>query len=142
MKISSRIFVMLFLLLGVAFVVIFRGAYAAGNEKCQSNVELRFGIDPDGCENKTEPVVATKEQMLEWLKHAGVGEQCYRIKIWKEHEKIDEIGKLELLPCPNKSIEPKWNTMQPHGSGGTQRVMFNTGTAKEAFEKQIKGANP
>lgn len=142
MKISSRILIVVLVLLGVAFAVIFRGASAAGNETCQSNVELKFGIDQDGCENKTEPLLATKEQMLEWLHRAGIGEQCYRIKIWKQHEKIDEIGKLDLVPCTSESIEPKWNTLQPHGSGGTQRVMFNTKTAKDAFERQIKGANP
>lgn len=146
MKISSRILVTLLVLVGIAFLVMLTRAYAAGRVKCQGNSQLRIALDANGCES-LEPWKVTQQQMDAMLKAAGVGQECYKLRFWSKPDQngIDhleaEVGDLDLVKCvANDSDTSKMTTMQPHGGGATQRVMFNTPTARQAFERETKAA--
>jgi hypothetical protein len=141
MKISSRIFVMLLLVLGVAFAVMMTRAYATGRTKC-GNLELKIALDANGCET-LDPLPVTDQQMEDALKTFGVGKECYKIRFWSKPDQNGqdhlekEIGDLDLTECMAND-KARIRMTQPHGGGATQRVMFNSPVTKEAFERQNK----
>ena len=141
MKILSRILIGLLILLGTAFIVTQNAACSAAKAKCEGTHELRIGLDANGCETM-EPMSASEAEIDAWLKAAGVGKECYRIRFWNGHELKKEKGELDLVQCiakdPAKAQERA--LPQPTGTGQTQRVMFNTSAAKAAFEKQAEPA--
>jgi hypothetical protein len=146
MKILSRILITVSVLLGVAFVVMLsfsscqhEGAYAGG-KACQATHGYKFGVDANGCES---PVLLfpTEPQVVAWLNAAGVGKECYKIRFWKNGYVVKEIGSLAAIQCiTKKGAQFSGPRMHGPGSGGTQKVMFNTPAMREAFEKKIKGA--
>ena len=139
MQILSRILFTLLVLLGTAFLIIQNGACSAAKAKCQGTHELRFGLDANGCET-LEPMSATEAEIDAWLSAAGVSKECYRIRFWDRHQLKKEKGELDLVQCNTKEgVKPEERALpQPAGTGQTQRIMFNTSAAKEAFEKQTQ----
>jgi hypothetical protein len=137
MKILSRILIAFLILFGIAFLLLQNRASAAGKVKCQGNFEMRFGLDENGCEQK-EPLHATQAQVNAWLKNAHVGPECYRRRFYVDHHLVAEDGELDLVQCIHKegAESKKLHPFQPLGTSMTQRVMFNTSAAKDAFEKQ------
>jgi hypothetical protein len=140
MKILSRILVVLLVLLGIAFLVV-QSRAAAAAKKCQGSYELRLGLDENGCETK-QPLPLTDSQMEEWLRIAGVSKECYKIHSYKGHVPKPYRGDLDLVACITKegAQSPTPKMMQPLGTSQTQRIMFNTSAAKDAFEKQTQVA--
>ncbi|SRR5260370_12219333 len=139
MKILSRILVTLFVLLGVAFLIMLSRASAADKMKCEGSGEFRFGVDANGCETGAL-LQLTDSQIHALLKAAGVGEECYKIRYWKDGQVVKEEGSLDLIQCITKedAKSPTPEMLQPSGAGSTQRIMFYTPAARDAFEKQSK----
>jgi hypothetical protein len=141
MKTLSGIIVMLVLLIGAVFLFMANGAHATGKTKCQGKYEVRFGLDKNGCE-KVEPIHASENQIETWIN--GVPKTCYKIRNYVNHQITQEWGDLDVVECIGKASAESTSTrpqmFQPSGSGQTQRIMFNTPPAKEAFEKKIKAA--
>lgn len=140
MKILSRILVALVVLLGIAFLVMQSRAYAADKAKCQG-YPIRLGLDEKDCETK-QPLEVEDWEMDAWLKLAGVKEECYRLRSYKDHVPGPYKGSLDLLQCITKEgAQPqKLHMMQPTGTGQTQRIMLNTPAAKVAFERMAQEA--
>jgi len=147
MRILSRILITVFVLLGVAFVVMLsfsscqhEGNYAGGKAGCGA-YEYRFGVDKNGCDSL--PVDYFPDDVASWLNAHGVSKECYKIRVWKKvaghwHWKND-IGGLGAIQCITKkgAQSPGPGMTATSGSGGTQRVMFNTEETSKAFGKYI-----
>jgi hypothetical protein len=142
MKILSGIFVTLFVLFGVACLMMLSRASAADKARCQNKYQVTFGVDANGCET-VEPSHATDSQIDEWLRRAGVTDhpECYQIRTWEKHQLKRHKGTLPLM-CIGETGPQSKNVrmMQPSGSGKTQRVMFNTSEAAKAVDAEIKSA--
>jgi hypothetical protein len=147
MKTLSRILITVLVVLGVTFVVMLsfsscqqhKENYAGGKAGCGA-IEVKFGMEENGC----KPVVPFPDPTPceKCLTAAGVSKECYKIKFSDPFTGASqgEIGGLAKIECHGKTGAqfrgPR--THAPSGSGGTQRVMFNTEEMKNAFEKCIK----
>ena len=141
MRILSRILITVLVLLGVAFVVMLsfsscqnRVNYAGGKAGCGA-IEYKFGVDANG------PVFPfhTKSEVVAWLSAKGVGNECYKILFLKDWHVDDQTGGLGAIQCITKK-GPQFagpNMTATSGSGGTQRVMFNSTDTRDAFKKYI-----
>jgi hypothetical protein len=139
MKTLSRILITVLVVLGVTFVVVLSFS------SCQNGpgyagcgpYEYKFGLDANGCESPVDHFPQESDLMA-----AGVSKECYKVRIWKKGHLVAETGNLAAIQCHRKTgtkfTGPEMTA--PSGSGGTQRVMFNTSTARDAFDKKIKGA--
>jgi hypothetical protein len=146
MRIPSRILITVLGLLGVAFVVMLsfsscqHEANSAGGKAGCGAIEVKFGMEENGC----KPVVPFPEPTPceKCLTAAGVSKECYKIKFSDAVTGASqgEIGSLAEIVCHGKTGAqfrgPR--THAPSGSGGTQRVMFNTEEMRKAFERCIK----
>jgi len=140
MKILSRILVTLFVLLGVAFLIMLSRASAADKMKYEGSGQFTFGVDANGCETGAL-LQLTESQIHALLKAAGVGKECYKIRYWNsDGQVVKEEGSLDLIQCITKegAKSPIPEMLQPSGAGSTQRIMFYTPAARDAFEKQSK----
>jgi hypothetical protein len=139
MKILSRMLIALLVLLGITFVGMQGCATATINKKkCDGTIMLPIGLDANGCE-KVEPMHSNEAAIDASLQDARIGKECYRIRFWKDHKIVKEIGELALTDCPTNAHTKgtQLDMMQPSGTGQTQRVMLKTPTAREAFKKQM-----
>jgi hypothetical protein len=140
MKIFFKVLLTFLVLLGVAFLVILGRASAADEAKCGLG-EFRFGLDANGCDKTALPL--SEDQIHGLLKAAGVGQECYKIRYWdKDGHWVKDEGTLDMVQCMTKedaksgSANPQM--LQPSGAGSTQRIMFYTPAAREAFDRQSK----
>lgn len=142
MRILSRTLITVLVLLGVAFAVLvnFSSCQHEGNYAGCGAYEYKFGVNANGSESPTP--VPKKPEILAWLDARRVGKQCYKIRFWKDGHVSDQIGSLAAIQSITKEgVQfPGPKNTAPSGSGGTQRVMFNTKTMRDAFEKYINGA--
>jgi hypothetical protein len=151
MRILPRVLITVFVLLGIAFAVMLsfsscqhEANYAAGKAGCEAAYVYKFGVDANGCDSPVLPFPTDSQDVEDWLNAHGVSKECYKIRFWNKGHLEHEIGNLAAIQCIAKkgdqSPELGWHGHGPSGSGGTQRVMFNTPTARETFERKIKGA--
>jgi hypothetical protein len=142
MRILSRTLITVLVLLGVAFVLMLsfsscqhEGNYAGGQAGCGA-YPFKFG-----CESPLDPFPEDSAKVEAWLKDQGVSKECYKIHFWHKNNTgpwqfRKEIGTLAPIQCFTKKGPPKMTATS--GSGGTQRVMFNSPTTRDAFESYIK----
>lgn len=139
MKILSRILIALLVLIGITFVGM-QGCVSTDKTKkqCDGTIMLPISLDANGCET-LEPMQSNETQITAWLQTAGIGKECYRIRFWKDHHVVKEIGELALTQCTSKpgAKGTQLDMMQPSGTGQTQRVMLKTAKARETFKKQM-----
>ena len=142
MKILSRILIALLLLAGLAFLVV-QSRAAAAAKTCQNPEEMRLGLDNNGCE-EGQPRRVSTAKIHAMLVKAGIGAECYKLRAYKDHNPGKYRGSLEKVDCVSKdgSPSPASKTMQPLGTSQTQRIMFATAAAKDAFEKELAAAEP
>ena len=137
MIIPSRILTAPLLLLGIPFLIAQNRGCSA--RPCQGKIELSIGLDANGCEY-VNPAPVTKEEFAKLFKDNNIGKECYKVHSWICHNLTDSAGDLSEVECRTKEGDArrKNGQKQPTGTGGTQRVMFETSTAKDAFEKQLQ----
>lgn len=145
MSILSRILITVAVLLGVAFAVML------SLSSCQNGPNIAgcgIFLYEFGCNGPVEPFPEDSGAVAAWLEQHGVSKQCYKIRFWKKdntgwhHQSEKDIGSLAAIECFTiKGAQfPGPKMMAPSGSGGTQKVMFNTSAMREAFDKKIKRA--
>lgn len=139
MRVLSRILITVFVLLGIAFVVMlnFSSCQHEGNYAGCGSYESKFGVNANGSESPTS--VPKKPEIVAWLEARHVGKQCYKIRFWKDGHVNDQVGSLAAIQSITKEgVQfPGPKNTAPSGSSGTQRVMFNSTETRDAFKKYI-----
>jgi hypothetical protein len=155
MRILSRILITVFVLPGVAFAVMlsfsscqhegnYAGGKAGGKPGCGA-IEYKFGVDNSGSDSLPVDNVHfdNPDNVASWLTANGVSNQCYKIRFWKKEaghwhwkKDIGGLGAIQLITKKGPKF-PGPDMTATSGSGGTQRVMFNSTNTRDAFKKYI-----
>jgi hypothetical protein len=144
MRILPKILITVFVLLGVAFAVMLSFSSCQngpGLSGC-GTLPFKFGVDANGCDSPAVEPFPKDSEVAAWLKEHGVSKECYKIRFWKHKHLEKEIGTLAAIQCITQkgAKYPGPGMTAPSGSGGTQRVMFNSPETLAAFQKYINGA--